>query len=136
MRNAIPLVAAVLLALGALVLIQLGTRQQAWLIGGLLVLVGLPLVGLARWQLGEAFAITPQAKGLVTRGLYARIPHPMYVFLDVVLLGAVVLLRYSWLIVLWAAIVCVQAWQAQRETKVLERAFGDGYREYRKHTWW
>jgi protein-S-isoprenylcysteine O-methyltransferase Ste14 len=136
LRSAALLTIAVLLALGALALIQEGTRRQTLLVGGLLAFIGLPLVALARWQLGKAFALTPQAKGLVTQGLYSRIPHPMYVFLDVVLLGAIIMLRQAWPLVLWAGLVCVQAWQARRETRVLEQAFGDAYREYRKRTWW
>ncbi len=35
---------------------------------------------LARLQLGTSFAIRPQAKELVTRGLYAKIQNPVYVF--------------------------------------------------------
>ena len=35
---------------------------------------------LARWQLGDAFSVAPEARRLVTRGLYARIRHPIYVF--------------------------------------------------------
>ncbi len=130
------LTVALLLALGALALVQRGTRQHALLVGGLLVSIGLPLVVLARRQLGDAFAVTPQAKELVTRGLYARMPHPMYVFLDILLLGVIVMTRQAWPLVLWSGLVCVQAWQARRETRVLERAFGDAYREYRKRTWW
>ncbi len=127
---------AFLLALAALALVRRGTPWQTLLVGGILVAIGLPLVALARRQLGEAFAVAPQAKGLVTGGLYARVPHPMYVFLDVVLLGAIVMTRQAWPLVLWGGLVCVQAWQAQREARVLERAFGDAYREYRKRTWW
>jgi protein-S-isoprenylcysteine O-methyltransferase Ste14 len=40
------------------------------------------------------------------------------------------------LLIVWAAIVVVQAWQARRETKVLQQAFGEAYREYRRRTWW
>lgn len=136
MRAMVVLALGALFALGALVLIRAGTGQQALLCGGLLVLLGLPLLGLARWQLGRAFAVTPQAKALVTRGLYARIPHPMYVFLDLALLGGIVALRQAWAIVAWVVLVLVQAWQAQREARVLEQAFGEAYREYRRRTWW
>ena len=136
MRTAVLLAVGASLALGAVFLIREGTRHQTLLAGGVLVLVGLPLLGLARQQLGNAFAVTPQAKGLVTRGLYSRIPHPMYAFLDVTLLGGVVVSRQTWLIVIWAGLVVVQVWQAQREAKVLEQAFGDTYREYRRRTWW
>ncbi len=136
MRTAVPLGLAALLALGALTLIRLGTSQETLVAGGLLLLVALPCLGLSRKQLGAAFSVGPQAKGLVTHGLYSRIPHPMYVFLDLALLGAVVMLRQPWLIVAWAGLIGVQAWQSRRESKVLARAFGDAYREYRQRTWW
>lgn len=136
MRTAVLPTLAVLLAVGAGALIEQGTSRATLVAGGVLVLVGLPLLVLARWQLGGAFAFTPQAKGLVTHGLYSRIPHPMYVFLDLSLLGGIIMLRQAWLIVVWAGLVVAQVLQARREAKVLERAFGDTYREYRKVTWW
>jgi protein-S-isoprenylcysteine O-methyltransferase Ste14 len=116
--------------------IELGSRRAALFVGGSLVVVGLPLLGVARAQLGDAFAFTPQAKGLVTRGLYARIPHPIYGFLDLALLGGIILLRQAWILVAWAGLVLVQALQARREARVLERTFGEAYRDYRKQTWW
>jgi protein-S-isoprenylcysteine O-methyltransferase Ste14 len=136
MRSAAVLAAIVVLGLGALALVRQGTGHQTLLAGGVLVVVGLPLLGLARWQLGRAFAVTPQAKGLVTQGLYARIPHPMYVFLDLALLGAIIMARREWLLVVWAGLVAVQVRQARREARVLEQAYGDAYRAYRKRTWW
>ena len=136
MRVGILLVIAALLAVGAGVLIERGSRQAAVFVGGSLVAVGLPLLALARWQLGDAFAIAPKARGLVTRGLYARIPHPMYVFVDLALLGGIILLRQAWVLVAWAVIVLAQALQARREARVLERAFGATYTDYRKRTWW
>jgi protein-S-isoprenylcysteine O-methyltransferase Ste14 len=136
MRTAVLLALGALLAVGAGVLIERGTRQAALFAGGTLVLVGLALVALARRQLGAAFAFTPQAKGLVKHGLYSRIPHPMYVFLDLALLGGIVMLRQAWLLGLWVGLVIVQVLQARREARILERVFGDAYREYRRHTWW
>ena len=126
----------VLLAAGSLAVMLHGTRRDALLAGAVLVLVGLPLLLLSRLQLGNAFAVTPQAKALVTRGLYAKIPHPMYVFLDLALLGAVVMSRRAWILVILAALVAAQVWQARREARVLEEAFGEAYRTYRKGTWW
>jgi len=131
------LLAAILTAgLGALALVQKGTNQQTLLTGGLLVAVGLPLLARSRRQLGSAFAIAPQAKKLVTQGLYARIPHPMFVFLDLVLLGGIIVARRRWLLVMWATLIAVQVWQARREASVLEAAFGDTYRAYRTRTFW
>ena len=34
----------------------------------------------ARWQLGDAFSLTAKAQHQVTRGLYSKIRHPIYVF--------------------------------------------------------
>ncbi len=136
MRVTILLMVAALSVVGSGALIKLGSSPAALSVGGLLVLSGLPLLILARRQLGSAFAFTPQAKGLVTQGLYSRIPHPMYLFLDLVFLGGITMLRQAWLLALWAALVVVQALQARRETKMLEDAFGDEYRDYRRRTWW
>jgi protein-S-isoprenylcysteine O-methyltransferase Ste14 len=38
------------------------------------------LLLVSRFQLGRSFAVTPQARELVTTGLYSRIRNPMYVF--------------------------------------------------------
>lgn len=136
MRAAVLLALVVLLAAGGATLITRGTGPATLCAGGVLILVGLPLLALARRQLGAAFAFTPQAKGLVTQGFYSRIPHPMYVFLDMALLGGVIMLRQAWLLVVWGGLVAVQVLQARREAKILERAFGEAYREYRRRTWW
>ena len=136
MRKALPVCVVALLAAGALIVILgLGRLAALW-IGGALVLAGVPLMALARVQIGSAFAVAPKAKALVTHGLYAKIPHPLYVFLDVALLGAVIALRRPWLVGPWLALVTIHAWAARREARVLERAFGDAYRQYRAKTWW
>jgi protein-S-isoprenylcysteine O-methyltransferase Ste14 len=136
MRGAVPLTVAIVLALAAGALIGQGTVRAGVFVGGALILVGLPLMSLARYQLGSAFAFTPQAKGLVTSGLYSRIPHPMYVFLDLALLGGIIMLRKVWLLIPWLGLVALQSLQARREAGVLERAYGDAYRDYRQRTWW
>jgi len=48
----------------------------------------------------------------------------------------VIALRQPWLVALWLALAAVHAWAARRESRVLERAFGDAYRQYRAKTWW
>jgi protein-S-isoprenylcysteine O-methyltransferase Ste14 len=136
MRKALLVCVVALLAAGALFVITGLGRVAALWIGGALVLVGVPLMALARVQIGSAFAVAPKAKALVTHGLYAKIPHPLYVFLDVALLGVVIALRQPWLVAPWLALVALHAWAARREARVLERAFGDAYRQYRAKTWW
>jgi protein-S-isoprenylcysteine O-methyltransferase Ste14 len=56
-------------------------------IGFALGAVSFALVVLARLQLGNSFAVTPAARDLVTHGLYSRLRHPMYLFVDSTVCG-------------------------------------------------
>ena len=136
MRKTVVAAVVALLAVGTAMIIMQGTQLQCLIAGTVLVMIGVPLLLLSRFQLGKGFAVAPKASILVTHGLYSRIPHPMYAFLDLALLGGVIALRKPWMIVLWLGLVMFQGWQARRETKVLEQAFGDAYRRYRAQTWW
>jgi protein-S-isoprenylcysteine O-methyltransferase Ste14 len=89
----------------------------------------------ARYQLGESFSVNPQAKHLVTSGIYSRIRNPLYVFSTLMILGAVIAYQRPVFLLIPAALVIVQGTRAHREARVLEAAFGDAYREYRKRTW-
>ncbi len=91
------------------------------------------VVALAVWLL---IGLGPARVAQVLGGLYSRIRHPMYVFLALSLLGIILGLRMPVLLLGWIALVAVQSWQAAREDRVLEQAFGDAYREYRHKTWW
>ncbi|MFI5118112.1 MAG: methyltransferase, partial [Terriglobales bacterium] len=55
---------------------------------------------LARYQLGESFAVRAEAKKLVTHGLYSKIRNPIYIFGGLAFLGEFVAL--GWYI--WAAV--------------------------------
>jgi steroid 5-alpha reductase family enzyme len=71
------------------------SRPSAWdlqrAVGAVLVVVGIGGIAAARFQLGKSFAIRAEARQLVTRGVYARIRNPIYVF-GVVLLAGLVLI--------------------------------------------
>lgn len=103
--------------------------------GAVLVVVGLAGIATARYHLGKSFAVRAEAHQLVTNGVYSKIRNPIYVFGVVMLAGFVLVLHRP---VLWfavAAIVIMQLVRARREATVLEAAFGDAYREYRRKTW-
>lgn len=89
----------------------------------------------ARFQLGRSFSVTPQARGLVTTGLYSKIRNPMYLFSGLTVLGFFITLRKPYLFVLLAVMVVAQIIRARQEAQVLENMFGDQYREYRRQTW-
>jgi protein-S-isoprenylcysteine O-methyltransferase Ste14 len=129
-------VVVVLLALGAVAFIKLGSRAANLVVGGLLTIVSLGLLVVARVQLGNSFTILPEARTLVTHGLYRRIPDPLFAFLDLALVGVIIVARQPWWFVPWAILVMAHMWASRREAAVLEQAFGDAYLAYRRSTWW
>ena len=105
------------------------------IIGLVLLVVGFVLWTIARFQLGASFAVTAQARKLVTRGLYSKIRNPIYVFGSLLLAGNIlVFARPEWLLI-FVPLIPVQLWRAKNESAVLEAAFGDEYRRYRAGTW-
>ena len=116
-----------------------GVKEQPWTalrIGGaILALLGYVLVTVARIQLGNSFAVRPEAKELVTHGFYARIRNPMYVFLDIMLLGIFLVLKAYWFLIALTILAAFQVVQSRREAKVLEGKFGQRYLDYRNQTW-
>lgn len=136
MRKAVLAVTVVATAIAAIVVIDQASERSCHMAGGVLIAIGIPLLILSRVHLGRAFAITPKATELVTSGVYAKVPHPLYAFLDVALIGVVIAPRLPWLVLAWLALVGAHTLAARREAMVLEAAFGDAYRTYRARTWW
>jgi protein-S-isoprenylcysteine O-methyltransferase Ste14 len=138
MRIPIPaiVIPAVVLALYFLVP---GVRGQPWtalrMVGVFLAVIGYSLLITARIQLGNSFAVTPQAKALVTHGLYARIRNPIYVFVGVLWFGVTLALHFYWLFLPWCALLVLQTVRARQEGLVMQKAFGQAYIDYRKQTW-
>jgi len=100
--------------------------------------IGVPaLVGLfvARFQLGKSFAVTPQAKVLVTHGLYSKIRNPMYVFSSLLIVGFALATQLRMVLLLLVVLVPMQLIRAKQESQILEQKFGDEYRAYTKTTW-
>jgi protein-S-isoprenylcysteine O-methyltransferase Ste14 len=104
-------------------------------IGTVLVVVGIGFVVVARYQLGKSFAIKAEAHELVTTGLYSKIRNPIYVFATVMFVGVILVVQRPVLWIFLVIMVIAQTLRARREARVLEAAFGDGYREYRRRAW-
>lgn len=115
------------------------SSHQAWpptrVIGVCLLLLVFAWVAIARIQLGRAFSVTPQARHLVTTGLYARIRNPIYFASPFLLLGVSLVLAQWWILLLLVVILPLQIARARREEAVLRSAFGPEYDQYRAHTW-
>lgn len=104
-------------------------------VGTALVVLGIIFIAIARLQLGYSFSIRPEAHKLVTTGLYSKIRNPIYVFGMVMVTGVILVFQNPVLWIMLPVLAIGQAIRARKEARVLESAFGDEYREYRKKTW-
>ena len=85
-------------------------------------------------SLGQCFGIFPEARGLVTDGLYRRVRHPMYLFEFVAFLGILLPALTPLNAVLYAFFVAFQLGRMHYEEQTLEQAFPTEYPEYRRRT--
>jgi protein-S-isoprenylcysteine O-methyltransferase Ste14 len=138
MRIPIPAVVVPLTVLLLYVLLP-GVRERPWtalrIAGAIVAVIAYGLVFAARIQLGKSFSVRPQAKELVTLGLYSRFRNPMYVFVDIMLFGVVIAFHAYWLSLILPPLVVFQTRQARHEAEVLKGKFGQAYLDYRKQTW-
>ena len=124
------------LAIGAILYEFAGSPWDAMRITGLaLVAFGLLILTVARFQLGNAFSVTPQARMLVTRGIYSRVRNPIYVFGTVVIVGLIFYFRVPIFLLVLLILVPMQVLRARAEARILEQTFGDDYRRYKRSTW-
>jgi protein-S-isoprenylcysteine O-methyltransferase Ste14 len=105
-----------------------------WL-GGALAVGSFALVVQARNELGRFFSVKAQSKGLVTHGLYARFRHPLYLFVDLTVVGLSLALAQPLLLVIVLVAALIQIYRSRKEDRLLEEKFGEAYREYKKRTW-
>jgi protein-S-isoprenylcysteine O-methyltransferase Ste14 len=128
-----PLVVLVWMLAGAL------NPQRPWdavrIAGFALGVVFLTLVFLARLQLGDSFSIAPQARKLVTTGIYSKLRHPVYVFGTLAILGIALYLHLWTLLLVVLLIIPVQVVRARAEERVLLEKFGEEYLRYKSRTW-
>ncbi len=104
-------------------------------IGISVAVASLFLLILSRVHLGSSFSIKPEVRELVTKGLYSRIQHPLYFFLDTLLWGLIVCFNFPWALLAWGILLVVHVIEAKREEGLLRSAFGEKYAAYQSHTW-
>jgi protein-S-isoprenylcysteine O-methyltransferase Ste14 len=103
--------------------------------GLVLTIFGFGLLTIARVQLGDSFSVTPQARALVTTGVYSRIRNPVYVFSAIGIAGFMLYVGRPTLLLLFLVLIPVQVLRAHAEGRKLEEAFGEQYRDWKRQTW-
>jgi protein-S-isoprenylcysteine O-methyltransferase Ste14 len=87
----------------------------------------------ATLSLARSISIMPEARGLVTSGLYAVVRHPLYLGEFVVLFGIALQHSMPWALLILAVQCVFQLQRMKNEERVLARAFPD-YADYALRT--
>jgi protein-S-isoprenylcysteine O-methyltransferase Ste14 len=119
-------------------LLPIGTLRPSgtgWLeIGEVTQLAGLGLALAALWTLNRSFGLAPAHRGLVTRGPYGLVRHPLYVgellAIGGYCIGYASLLNWA----IWIAVALLQVARIFAEEKLL--AEDGAYRDYQARVRW
>jgi protein-S-isoprenylcysteine O-methyltransferase Ste14 len=100
----------------------------------LMMIVGTAGAALALASLGRCFGIFPEARGLVTHGLYQYIRHPMYLFEFVAFLGVLLPAFGALNALLYSSFAAMQLARMTFEEQTLSATFPEEYPGYRQRT--
>lgn len=109
-------------------------RDVYWYVGLAVSIVSFIFWVMASIQIGKSFSLKPEAKELVTTGLYSKIRHPIYVFSTLVFLGVTVGLKSRLMLIFVVILTIVELIRARLEEKVLLEKFGQRYLDYKEKT--
>src|SRR5438309_1012059 len=84
-------------------------------VGFVLSLIGLGFLTAARLSLGDSFSVAPEARKLVTTGLYSKVRHPVYVFSLLAIAGLLLYLDKPWFCLIVISIAIMQVFRARAE---------------------
>jgi len=103
------------------------------LVSAFLVLLGIAIASVALLSLGRHFGISPEARGMVTTGLYRYVRHPIYLGEITVTLGATLATLSGATVLLFGLFCLIQYRRTALEERTLRAAFPD-YADYQKRT--
>lgn len=110
-----------------------GNTGPVLVVGDLLLLCGFAFSVWSLRCLDRNLSVVPQARTLVQHGPYARVRHPLYLGELVAMLGLALSLGGPGPLLLWAALLCLQAYRAIQEERLLCAALPD-YADYTTRT--
>ena len=112
-----------------------GRVEPLQLIGLITLVPSLVLWTVARIQLGRCCTLLPDARALVTTGLYSKIRNPVYIFGTSAVFSYFLVLNRSIFLCFLIVVIPVQYCRARQEAALLELQFGDTYRKYVAGVW-
>jgi protein-S-isoprenylcysteine O-methyltransferase Ste14 len=99
----------------------------------LLLLAGNTVAVYVVTHLGRSFSIMPEARGLVTSGLYRHVRHPLYLAEMIASIGTVIQFLSAWTALILAVQIAFQLRRMHNEEVVLMEIFPD-YATYKEKT--
>ncbi|MDS0478589.1 isoprenylcysteine carboxylmethyltransferase family protein [Natrinema sp. 1APR25-10V2] len=109
---------------------QVTTNPQfLWIAGWPLIGAGILLGAWAVGAVGNRDVESPSE--LVTTGPFAFSRNPLYIAWTALYVGIAFVVNTAWLFILLPVVLVATHITVRREGRSLEKAFGDGYREYK-----
>lgn len=105
------------------------------LAGSIMATISFGLWILARLQLGDAFSIAPKSTRLVTRGLYAKLRHPVYYFSITAVMGIGLFIWNLLVLIPITFLIALEVMRIRAEERLLIAHFGQEYITYKRQTW-
>jgi protein-S-isoprenylcysteine O-methyltransferase Ste14 len=127
----IALVGTFLLNIVGYLPVESTTPTESLLASTVIIVAGTLFTTWSLAVLGRCFGIMPEARGLVVRGPYRWVRHPVYFGELVSALGMVVAKPHPLVLAMYAAFVLLQYWRTLLEERALARAFPADYPPYR-----
>jgi len=108
------------------------------ILGLIISLLGLAIWWSAKITLAENWSAgygKPQLKKFVSKGVYSKISHPLYLGVNLTLIGLSLIYKKSWFVLTSLVIVIYFFRRMQIEDKFLLKRLGKKYRKYKEKTW-
>jgi protein-S-isoprenylcysteine O-methyltransferase Ste14 len=105
----------------------------AGIVSTLLITAGDGFAVIVLMQLRRSFSIMPEARELVTLGVYRRVRHPLYLAEEIATIGSVMQFLSAWTAILLVVQIVFQLRRISHEETVLAAVFPQ-YAEYKEKT--
>jgi protein-S-isoprenylcysteine O-methyltransferase Ste14 len=128
--GAVALVGTFLLNVVAYLPVEETTSTESLLASSAVVIVGTLWTIWSLATLGRCFGLFPEVRGLVLRGPYRLVRHPVYLGELISALGLLLAKPHPLIVAIFVAFVALQYWRTVYEERALTAAYPDEYPAY------